>query len=134
MDRIRFLSLPDVVSLHEDAMLMADQPPAALIREDLLESALSQAKQVAWYTEASPAELAVHLTTHIALAHSWVDGNKRTASYAGLQFAARNGAKDPSLEQMLQFGDLLLKYIEASHEGRNAVFAEFVKLVENWFD
>lgn len=133
MDRIRFLGLADVVALHKQVMLMADQQPAALVREDALESAIAQARQVAWYTEANAAELAVHLTTHIALAHPFVDGNKRTASYAGLQFLTQNGARDPKPVEMIAFADLLLKYIEAGHDGRDAVFAEFVRFVETWF-
>lgn len=124
----------DIVALHEVAMTMADQAPAKLVREEALESATHQAKNAAWYTGASAAEIAVHLTTHIALAHPWVDGNKRTAVMAGIQFALINGAGDQPVAQMLKYGDLLLNYIESDHETRESVFAEFVQFVDGWFD
>ena len=133
MDKIRFLTVADIVALHEIAMEMSDQPRAARVREDALESASHQAKNAAWYMGANAAEIAVFLATHIALAHPWVDGNKRTATMAGIQFALYNGAADPTSEEMIIFGDLLLKYIEADHDDRKAVFAEFVQFVEGWF-
>lgn len=123
----------DIIALHEDAMRMAGQEPAALVRRDMLESAVAQAKQVAWYSGAPVPELTVHLTTHLAMAHAWVDGNKRTAGYAGIQFAAMNGARDPSPPEMIEFANRILEYIEVAHDGRDAVFADFVKLVETWF-
>lgn len=115
-------------------MSMADQAPAALVRAEALESATHQAKNAAWYMSASASELAVHLTTHIAMAHPWVDGNKRTAVMAGVQFALINGASDPSKVELVAFADLLLKYIEADQNQRELVFAEFVRFVDGWFD
>ncbi|MCO5216620.1 MAG: type II toxin-antitoxin system death-on-curing family toxin [Thermomicrobiales bacterium] len=133
MDSIKFLTVMDIVAIHADAMEMADQAPAALVRADLLESAAAHAKQVAWYTGAGIPEVVVHLTTRVALAHAFVDGNKRTASYAGLQFAATNGGRDPSPREMIAFADHLIAYIEADPADREAAFAEFVAFVEQWF-
>ena len=133
MDNIRFLTVADIIALHEIAMDMSDQPRAALVREDALESATHQAKNAAWYMGAGAAEISVYLATHIALAHPWVDGNKRSATMAGIQFALYNGAEDPTPEAMIAFADLLLKYIEADHEDRQGVFGEFVQFVEGWF-
>ncbi len=133
MDKIRFLTVADIVALHEIAMEMSEQPRASLVREDALESATYQAKNAAWYMGANAAEIAVFLATHIALAHPWVDGNKRTATMAGIQFALYNGAADPAPEAMISFGDLLLKYIEAGHDDRQNIFAEYVQFVSGWF-
>lgn len=134
MSDIKFLTVMDIIALHEDAMAMSEQPSAALVRPEALESAAAQSKNVAWYMGGSPAELTVHLCTHIALAHPWVDGNKRTAAYAGVQFAGLNGAKDPTPEEYITYADLLLKYIEADQKGREAVFKKFVEFVDGWFD
>lgn len=114
-------------------MELADQTPAALVREKALESAAHQARNAAWYLGASVSEIVVHLTTHIALAHPWVDGNKRTAMMAGVQFALINGARDPGKDEYIAYADLLLTYIEADHESREKIFAEFVKFVDGWF-
>src|SRR5699024_10973186 len=109
MDNIKFLTTMDIVALHDEAMTLADEAPTALVRKEALESATHQAKNAAWYMDASAHEIAVHLTTHIAMAHPWVDGNKRTAVMAGLQFALINGARDPSTEEYIAYADLLLK-------------------------
>ena len=130
MDKIRFLPVLQIIALHEEAMEMAGDPPAALVRVDALESAAAQAKNAAWYLGAGVAEIAVHLTTHIALAHPWVDGNKRSAVMAGLQFLMYNGAQDPSEDDATRYADLLLKYIESDQQTRVAVFAEFVEFVK----
>ncbi len=134
LDGIRFLTSMDIIALHEHAMSMSDQAPAVLVREDMLHSAVAQARQLAWYENAPIAAVAVHLCTRIALAHPWIDGNKRTAAYSGLQFAALNGARDPRPDGMLAFADLLLRHIEAPHDQRVNVLREFVGLVETWFD
>lgn len=133
MDKIRFLTTLDIVALHEAAMSLSDQTATALVREEALESATHQAKNAAWYMGAEIPEITVHLTTHIAMAHPWVDGNKRTAVMAGIQFALINGARDASSKEMHEFADLLLKYIEADSEERQNVFAEFVQFVDGWF-
>lgn len=128
--KVRFLTHVDIIALHDDAMAMADQPSAALVRPEALESAVAQAKNIAWYMDDTPAELTVHLCTHVALARAWVDGNTRTAAYAGVQFAGINGGKDPSPEEYIQYADLLLKYIEGDQDTREEVFKEFVEFVD----
>ena len=133
MEKIRFLTLQDIIALHRAAMEMTGDGPAGLVRHEALESATHQAKNAAWYLGAAVPEIAVHLTTHIALAHPWVDGNKRTSVMAGVQFLLINGAHDPSEGEVTEFADLLIKYIEADHDGRDAIFAEFVHFVETWF-
>lgn len=133
MDKMKFLPVKQIIALHEAAMKLTGDPPAGLVREEALESATHQAKNVAWYMGASLPEVAVHLTTHIALAHPWVDGNKRTSVMSGIQFLLINGAPDPSVDEVIAFADLLLRYIEADHNGRDAVFADFVRFVDTWF-
>ena len=134
MENINFLPVMQIIALHEEAMKLLGEGPARLVREDALESAVHQARNAAWYLEASVPEIAIHLATHIALAHPWVDGNKRTSVMVGIQFLLINGARDPSNGEIMAFADLLLQYIEANHDGRDAVFAELVSFVETWFD
>ncbi|MCA9834538.1 MAG: Fic family protein [Thermomicrobiales bacterium] len=133
MEQLRFLTVMDIVALHEAAMEMSDQPATALVRPESLESAVAQTKQLAWYMNAEAPELSVHLATRIALAHPWVDGNKRTASLAGVHFAAINGARDPDADDVIGFANHLLHYIECDHEAREVAFAEFVAFIEQWF-
>lgn len=133
MAKIQFLTTADVIALHDVAMEMADQQPTALVRPEGLESAVAQARNVAWYMDASPSAVAVHLTIAIAMAHPWVDGNKRTAAMAGVQLAGLNGSKDPTTDEYIQFATLLIKYIEAEHDARETVLGEFVESVDGWF-
>lgn len=134
MDLIRFVSLIEVIELHRRAMEMAGQAPSDLVRRDALESVIAQSKQHAWYTRATIPELAVYITTRIALAHAFVDGNKRTAAYTGLQFLGQNGARDPDEDELISFGNWLLKYVESDHEVRESVLIEFTDFVEGWFE
>lgn len=124
----------DIVALHEQAMILSEQAPASLVREEALESATHQAKNAAWYAGASVSEIAVYLTIHIAMAPPWIDGNKRTAVMAGIQFTLINGANDQSTESYTEFADLLLNYIEADKDSRETIFKEFVEFVNGWFD
>lgn len=133
MAELKFLSVSDVIALHEQVMAASNQQATSLVRPEALESAVHSARNLAWYNGAIAPEISVHLAIHVALAHPWVDGNKRTAATAGVLLARLNGARPPSAAESLEFAKHLIRYIETSHDGREAVFAEFVKLVDLWF-
>jgi death-on-curing protein len=59
--------------------------------EGALESAVMRPQMAAHHTGADAAEQAVTLIAGIALAHAFVDGNKRTAPAAGTTFLILNG-------------------------------------------
>lgn len=115
-------------------MAASNQHATSLVRPEGLESAVHSARNLAWYEGAGVAAVSAHLAIHIALAHPWVDGNKRTAVTSGILFARYNGARQLTADEALQVGRLLIKYVESNHEDRIAVFKEFVEFVDGWFD
>lgn len=134
MSELRFLTANDVTAIHDRVMAASNQDSTDLVRPEALESAVHSARNLAWYEGAGASAISAHLAIHIALAHPWVDGNKRTAATSGILFARYNGARQTSADEALQFGQLLIKYIESSHEERVAIIKEFVELVDGWFD
>lgn len=133
MPGIRFLSVNDVKIIHEKVMAATDQLSTALVRPEGLESAVHSARNLAWNHGADAPAIAVQLAIHIALAHPWVDGNKRTAATAGILFARYNGARPTTQDEALKFGRKLVDYIESGQTDRDAALAGFVSLVERWF-
>lgn len=115
-------------------MPASKQDATDLVRPEALESAVHSARNLAWYEGAGASAISAHLAIHIALAHPWVDGNKRTAATAGILFARYNGARQATADEALQYGQLLIKYVESTHDDRIAVFKEFVEFVDGWFD
>lgn len=134
MSELRFLTVGDVTALHEQVMAASQQEATRLVRPEALESAVHAARNLAWYEGTAAAETAVHLATHIALAHPWVDGNKRTAATAGILFARYNGARQATADEALRFGQLLIRYVESDHKNRVTVLREFIDFVDGWFD
>lgn len=134
MSDLRFLSVTDVQAIHEQVMPASKQDATDLVRPEALESAVHSARNLAWYEGAGASAISAHLAIHIALAHPWVDGNKRTAATAGILFARYNGARQATADEALQYGQLLIKYVESTHDDRIAVFKEFVEFVDGWFD
>jgi death-on-curing protein len=86
----RYLSVLDVLGLHAFIMRRTGEEPA-LRNEGALESALLRPQMAAHYAEADFATQAALLMSGIALAHAFVDGNKRTAALAGDTFLQLNG-------------------------------------------
>ena len=133
MAELKFLTVSDVIAIHDRVMVASNQSPASLVRPDALERAVHSARHLAWYNGADAPAVATHLAIHISLAHPWVDGNKRTAATTGILFCRYNGARIPSPDEAIEFGQRLIKYIEAEHDHRDAIFADFVRFVETWF-
>lgn len=94
MTSIRFLSVDDVLAIHEDTI--AHEGGLAGLREPgLLESAVLMPQQQfagEYLHDGLPAMAAAYLF-HIAQNHAFHDGNKRTAVLAALVFLAVNRVK-----------------------------------------
>jgi death on curing protein len=83
-------SVLDALALHRFIMERTGQI-GALRDEGALASAMMRPQMAARYEEADLATQAVRLMAGIALAHAFVDGNKRTALIVGDTFLRENG-------------------------------------------
>ena len=79
----RYLSVADVIVLHEAVMRRTGYVPAPLRDEGLLESAIQRPRMAAYYGDADLIRQSALLAVGIAQAQAFLDGNKRTA-YAAL--------------------------------------------------
>jgi len=92
MEMYRYITAFDVVAMNE--IVMERMGGSSLLRdENGLESAVMRPQMVAYYEDADLVTQAAVLMAGIALAHAFVDGNKRTALLAGTTFLRLNGQK-----------------------------------------
>lgn len=100
MADITYLSLADVIALHEEVMRRTGSAPAPLRDEGALESAIVRPRMAAHYEQADLIRQAVLLAVGISQAQAFVDGNKRTAFAAVSVFLDLNGRafEGPGLE------------------------------------
>ncbi len=94
MPSIRFLSVDDVLAIHEDTI--AHEGGLAGIRDPgLLESAVLMPQQQfgGEYLHDGLAAMAAAYLFHIAQNHAFHDGNKRTAALYALVFLEVNGVE-----------------------------------------
>ncbi len=106
-----YLAVSEVLYIHEQVMAQ-DKQQALLTDEGKLESALMRPQMAAHYEEADLVRQAALLVSGIALAHAFVDGNKRTALIAGETFLDKNGytlAAEP-----LEFAEAILALVNRS--------------------
>jgi death-on-curing protein len=89
MDPI-FLSREDVEIIHS-AAIEAFGGTLGIRDENVLESALAQPMQEYFYRNADRFEMAAAYAFHLAENQPFVDGNKRAALLAALNFLAQNG-------------------------------------------
>lgn len=83
-------SVLDVLALHR--FIMERTGEVGLLRDEgALAGALSRPQMAARYEDADIVTQAVVLMAGVALAHAFVDGNKRTAFMVGRTFLLRNG-------------------------------------------
>lgn len=88
---IRYLTVPEVISIHQQAMKAMNWAAAPLRSEDRLFSAVMRAQAAAYYSGADFAMQASVLAIGISQNQPFLDGNKRTALVSLLQFARING-------------------------------------------
>jgi death-on-curing protein len=91
MADIYYLSLADVLALHEMVMARTGDTPAPLRDEGLLESAVMRPRMAAHYEQADLLRQCALLTIGISQAQAFLDGNKRTAFAACDVFLRLNG-------------------------------------------
>lgn len=91
MEPVRFLSVEDVLAIHEDTIAVEGGAPA-LRDPGLLESAVLMPQQRfgGELLHPDPASMAAAYLFHIAQNHPFHDGNKRTAVLAALVFLTAN--------------------------------------------
>ncbi len=86
----RFLTLPEVLYLHEQSL--ARFGGSAGIRDlGQVESALGAAMNMHYYGQGSLFDVAAAYAFHIAESQAFLDGNKRTAVASGIAFLELNG-------------------------------------------
>jgi death-on-curing protein len=105
MTEIRYLTLADVLALHQAVMERFGAASAPLRDEGALESAVMRARMAAYYEEADIVRQSALLAVGISQAQTFLDGNKRTAFAVCDVFLRVNGlafSGDP-LELALQF-------------------------------
>lgn len=91
MNPTQYLSLADVIAIHESAMRRLGAEPNPLRDEGLLESAVMRPRMAAYYEGADVVRQAALLGVGISQAQAFLDGNKRTAYLALNTFLRMNG-------------------------------------------
>ena len=91
MTPTEYLSLAEVIAIHEIAMRRLGAEPKSLRDEGLLESAVMRPQMVACYEGADIIRQAALLGVGISQAQAFLDGNKRTAYLALNTFLRMNG-------------------------------------------
>ncbi len=87
---VRYLTADEVRAIN-DLVLQAQGTRSLLFDAGALGSALMRAPNAAHYRQADVIEQAAVLVTALALAHAFLDGNKRTAAISGDTFLRLNG-------------------------------------------
>jgi death-on-curing protein len=134
MPLFRYLTVAEAIALYDEAMAESGQPSAPLVREDALQRALHHPRNLAYYEDAGLAEQAVDLALEIALAHAWVDGNKRISVYCFRIFLQANGLATPDRAALLEFAKAFVETVGAKPEDRATLIADLVELVQSWID
>ncbi len=86
-----YLSLAEVIAIHESAMRRLGDEPKPLRDEGTLESAVMRPQMAAYYEGADIVRQAALLGVGISQAQAFLDGNKRTAYLTLNTFLRMNG-------------------------------------------
>lgn len=87
---VRYLSVADVIALHDRVMEETGFAAGPLRDEGILESAITRPRMAAYYEGADLVRQAALLAVSISQAQAFVDGNKRTAFAATHVFLKLN--------------------------------------------
>src|SRR5215208_3378673 len=90
MNPTQYLSLADVIAIHDSAMRRLGDEPKPLRDEGGLESAVMRPQMAAYYEGADIVRQAALLGVGISQAQAFLDGNKRTAYLALNTFLRMN--------------------------------------------
>lgn len=88
-----YLSVADVLALHDAMMRRLGVAPQSLRDASLLESAIMKPQMAVYYEDAELIRQAALLAGGIAQNQPFVDGNKRTAYIAAWVFLERNSRR-----------------------------------------
>src|SRR6266496_5417599 len=91
MSEIHYLSIADVLALHQAMMEKFGFASAPLRNEGMLESAIMWPRMAAYYSEADIIRQATLLVVGISQAQAFLDGNKRTVFLTCDVFLRLNG-------------------------------------------
>ena len=91
MKTTQYLSLADIIAIHERAMRRLGDEAKLLRDEGILESAVMRPQMASYYEGADIARLAALLGVGISQAQAFIDGNKRTGYLALNTFLRMNG-------------------------------------------
>jgi death-on-curing protein len=91
MSPTQYLSLAEVIAIHESAMRRLGDEPKPLRDEGLLDSAVMRPQMAAYYEGADVTRQAALLGVGISQAQAFLDGNKRTGYLALNTFLRMNG-------------------------------------------
>ena len=93
MDNVYYLTVDDVIQLHDDAVDAMNGPHSPLYesKRPEFESAVAKPRNLAHYEGADLITQAVHLAIGISQCQSFSDGNKRAAFAAADVFLRVNG-------------------------------------------
>ena len=91
MQTTQYLSLADVIAIHERVMRKLGDEPKPLRDSGLLESAVMRPQMAAYYEDADIVRQAALLGVGVSQAQAFLDGNKRTAYLALNTFLRMNG-------------------------------------------
>ena len=116
-DETHYLSLADVVELHDGICEIMGSPPSPLIDPAKLDSALSRPRNAAYYEGADLVAQAVVLAVGISQAQAFLDGNKRAGFAAADVFLRFNGLAFSG--DALEFARWLERVAEANKPARD---------------
>jgi death-on-curing protein len=88
---VNYLTLAEVIAIHEFVMLGFGLPPNPIRDEGALESAIARARMVGYYEGADLLRQSALMAIGISQAQAFLDGNKRTAFLAMDTFLEANG-------------------------------------------
>ena len=91
MKKTQYLSLADIIAIHESAMRRLGDEAKPLRDEGILESAVMRLQMATYYEGADIVRQAALLGVGISQAQAFIDGNKRTGYLALNTYLRLNG-------------------------------------------
>lgn len=112
MEEIRFLTLSEVLDLHQLQIKEKGGAPE-ILSKDKLESAIRQPQQTfgGQYLYPDLFAMAAAYLTAIVRSHPFLDGNKRTGTHAAITFLYLNGYEIQEFYET-ELADLVYDYLE----------------------
>jgi death on curing protein len=127
MSEIHYLSLADVLALHQAIMEKFGIASTPLRDEGMLESAIMRPRMAAYYSEADINRQAALLAVGISQAQAFLDGNKRIAFLACDVFLRLNGLAFVGDSLELAFQLVAVTDRRSDLEEATAVFEEWLR-------